>query len=164
MSLSREPLVSVTIPYYNAAATLPEALASLVAQTYTHWECILIDDGSSDYAHTVVEQIADARCRTIRLPQNMGRGVARQVALDQARGELLCKLDADDWIYPAKIERQVAAMAALPDVALISTGIAVVDAKNDLVGVRARVPSRRRAKCANRCHGRCRRLSPMRRP
>ncbi|GAC1471868.1 MAG: hypothetical protein NVSMB9_18460 [Isosphaeraceae bacterium] len=136
------PLVSVMMPCYNAARTLPRALASLVAQTYTNWECILVDDGSTDRPLDVVEGLGDPRIKTICLDLNRGRGGARQVAIENASGELLCMLDADDWLYPTKIERQVEVMECEPGIALVSAGLAIVDGRNELVGVRCRGPAR----------------------
>lgn len=131
------PLVSVMMPCYNSAQTLPLALASLIAQTYENWECILVDDGSTDNPYDVVGQVNDKRIKYFRLDKNVGRGVARQVALDHAAGEYLCMLDADDWIYPSRIQRQVEVMVGEPKLALASTGMAIVNTQNDLVGVRS---------------------------
>lgn len=130
------PLVSIMMPCYNSTATLPVALASLLAQTYSAWECVLVDDGSRDCPSQVAERIGDPRIRYIRLERNMGRSFARQVALDEARGEYLAMLDADDWAYPAKLERQVRFLGEQPDVVLVSTGMAIVDPGNELVGIR----------------------------
>lgn len=128
------------MPVYNGAATLPLALASLLAQTYANWEAIIVDDGSTDAGGAVVARLDEPRLVYVRLAQNQGRAAARQAALDYARGELIAKLDADDWLYPQKLARQVQAMADLPEVALVSTGIAVIDAAERLLGVRARGP------------------------
>lgn len=135
------PLVSVLMPVYNGAATLPMALASLLAQSYANWEAIIVDDGSTDGGGALVASVNDPRIVYVRLAQNQGRAAARQAALDYARGELIAKLDADDWIYPHKLAHQVKAMAELPEVALVSSGIAVIDAAERLVGVRARGPA-----------------------
>lgn len=136
--MPKKPLVSVMMPCYNASKTLPLALASLIAQTYANWECILVDDGSTDNPHEVVAQINDSRIRYIRLAKNMGRGFARQTALDNARGEYLCMLDADDWIYPDKLQKQVEVMESNSKIVLVSTGMAIVNRQNELVGVRCR--------------------------
>ncbi len=129
------------MPCYNAAKSLPLALASLVAQGYEHWECLLVDDGSTDQPERVVRRVNDRRITYIRLERNRGRGLARQVALDRARGELLCMLDADDWLYPDKLAWQVEMMMARPDVPLVSTGMAIVDGANHLLGVRRGGPA-----------------------
>lgn len=140
MSIVRDPLVSVMMPCYNSAGTLPLAFASLVAQTYENWECILVDDGSVDRPREVVGRVNDPRIRYISLGTNRGRGHARQVALEQARGELLCMLDSDDWLYPNKLREQVTVMLQEPELALVSSGMSVVNQQNELVGIRATGP------------------------
>jgi glycosyltransferase involved in cell wall biosynthesis len=124
------------MPCYNARKTLPLALASLLVQTHEDWECVLVDDGSTDDPYEVVEAAGDPRIRYIRLPENRGRGGARQVALEQARGEFLCMLDADDWWYPEKLTHQLAVMEAEPDLALVSSPMAMVDRSHQLIGIR----------------------------
>lgn len=136
--MSQLSLVTVALPCYNRAASLPLALASLVAQHYTEWECVLVDDGSTDDPAAVVDALGDARVRAVRLPRRMGRGVARQAALDAGRGDLFCKLDSDDWLYPDKLARQVELLAHLPEVGAVGSAIAVVDDRQDLIGVRGR--------------------------
>ena len=130
-----DSLVSVMVPCYNNAASLPWALGSLMAQTYTNWECILVDDGSRDNPREIVDAFQDERLRYVRLEKNMGRGVARGVALNHARGEMLSMLDADDWMFPDRLETQVALLTAFPDAALADSGIAVVDQAKQLRGV-----------------------------
>ncbi len=135
------PLVSVMMPCYNGERTLPKALASLVAQTYSDWECVFVDDGSRDHSADVAESLEDPRIRVIRLGRNLGRGAARQTALESCRGELICLLGADDWIYPTKLESQVGAMVRHPELALVGTGLAIVDPRGDLAGIRAVGPA-----------------------
>lgn len=79
------PKVSVIMPAYNARRTIIRACASLVAQSFGDWECLVVDDGSADGTAAIVESIGDERFRVIRLERNMGRGVARQVALENSR-------------------------------------------------------------------------------
>jgi len=130
------PLVSVLMPLFNAADTLPLALASLQAQTYENWECIVVDDGSSDDTATVVESVHDARIRFHRLDRNRGRGYARQHALEIARGSYISFLDGDDWIYPTKFREQVDALKAQTDIAIVSTGLAIANQNGELTGIR----------------------------
>ena len=136
------PRVSVIIPCYNAARTLPWALASLVAQSYKHWECLIVDDGSTDQSSEIVDQLREPRISLIRLSRNRGRGFARQVALEEIRGDLCCFLDADDWLFPSKLMTQARAMDENPDLPLVATGMSIVDSENNLVGVRSRGPVR----------------------
>jgi glycosyltransferase involved in cell wall biosynthesis len=135
------PLVSVVMPCYNARPTLPTALASLLAQSHPDWECILIDDGSTDRPEEVVEQANDARIRYRRLPENRGLGFARQVALEMASGAFLCGLDADDWVFPHKLRNQLEAITGSPRMAAVGTGMSIVDADDEIVGVRWRGPA-----------------------
>ena len=140
------PLVSVLMPCHNAARTLPMALASLIAQTYQNWECVIVDDGSTDKPEEIVAASNDPRIRYFRLLTHQGGGVARQVTLDKARGNFIAILDADDWYYPEKLATQVEAIANQSRIAVVSAGMAIVDQSNDLIGVRCA------ARCADGSH------------
>lgn len=134
MSAGR-PLVSVMMPCYDAERTLPMALASLRAQTYPHWEAVVVDDGSKDRTWSVLEACSDPRVRKERFPENRGRGAARQRCLELARGELLAVLDSDDWLFPEKLERQVALMVEHPQLVVLSCACVVTDAAGEAVGM-----------------------------
>ena len=105
-----DPLVSIITPYRNSEEFLPSLALNLQAQTYPHWECILIDHHSSDLGPKIAIELArrDNRFHSIResdprplpaLPRNTG--------LAKARGELICFLDVDDLWHPLKLERQL---------------------------------------------------------
>jgi glycosyltransferase involved in cell wall biosynthesis len=130
------PLISVVMPLFNAAGTLPFALASLQAQTCDAWECIIVNDGSTDHPERIIHAVGDSRIRCHHLDHNRGRGYARQFALELARGKYIAFLDADDWLYPDKFRDQVELLEAEPDVAAVSTGMAISNASDELVGVR----------------------------
>lgn len=106
-----EPLVSVIVPMFNAAATIGRTLASACAQTYSRLEIVVVDDGSFDESPNIVERIArhDRRVRLIRQP-NAGVAAARNAAIAVSKGQLLAPLDADDLWHPEKTSLQVAAM------------------------------------------------------
>jgi glycosyltransferase involved in cell wall biosynthesis len=91
----------------NAAATLPETLASLRAQTVGDWEAVLVDDGSDDGTGEVA-RAGDPRVRVLRNDRSVGPARARNRALHEARGELVAVLDADDLFAPTYLERQIA--------------------------------------------------------
>jgi teichuronic acid biosynthesis glycosyltransferase TuaG len=103
------PLVSVITPIYNAARWLPEAIASVQAQTLTDWEHILVDDGSEDDSVAIVERAmaGDARLRLLRMPRNGGPAAARNLALSNTQGRFIAFLDADDLWRPEKLHRCV---------------------------------------------------------
>jgi glycosyltransferase involved in cell wall biosynthesis len=111
------PLISVIMPAFNAADTILFALASLQAQTCGDWECIIVDDGSTDGSEQSVQAVCDARLRFHRLDRNQGRGYARQYGLTLAQGKYVAFLDADDWIYPNKLRDQLQLLEDEPEVA-----------------------------------------------
>lgn len=103
------PLVSIITPVYNAARWLPETVAAVRAQTLTDWEQILVDDGSTDASRELIEAAAaeDPRFRLLRTSGREGPAIARNLALDAARGRFIAFLDADDLWHPEKLARSV---------------------------------------------------------
>jgi glycosyltransferase involved in cell wall biosynthesis len=101
-------LVSVIIPAYNAAATLPETLASVLAQRAVDLDVVVVDDGSTDGTGEVAAQLG-APVRVIR-QENAGVGAARNRGVDVARGRWVAFIDSDDLWEPDKLRLQVAAM------------------------------------------------------
>lgn len=102
------PAVSVLMPVYNGEQWLPRAVESVLAQTYTDFELVVIDDGSTDGSAGVVESFA-ARDPRVRLVRTAHAGVrtARRISLVEARAELVAFLDADDEWVPHRLERQL---------------------------------------------------------
>ena len=100
------PLVSVIIPCFNAAATLPQTIESVRQQTYPEIEIIAVDDGSRDRTLALLHQYESPAMRVISQP-NAGAAAARNAAIAIARGQILAFLDADDSWHPDKIARQV---------------------------------------------------------
>jgi glycosyltransferase involved in cell wall biosynthesis len=130
------PLISIVMPVFNATGTLPLALASLQAQSCDAWQCVIVDDGSTDNPEHIVNAVGDSRIQCHRLDRNHGRGYARQYALEMAQGKYITFLDADDWLYPDKFQAQVELLEAEPDVAMVSNGMAIANTNDQLVGVR----------------------------
>jgi glycosyltransferase involved in cell wall biosynthesis len=124
---------------FNASRTLPWAFGSLLAQTLNDWECVFVDDGSTDGSFDIVMSLGDPRVRAFRFDTNRGRGAARQFALEQAEGDYLCMLDADDWMYPWRLQTELDFLEAEPTAAIVSAGVAVLDGAGRLAGVRGKV-------------------------
>lgn len=131
------PLVSIMLPCFNASSTLRMALASVVAQSLDDWECICLDDGSTDETWEILQDASrrDPRFRTEQFIKNQGRGAARQRVLELARGEFLAFLDADDWMYPERLAREVCWLDADIQIVAVSASAAVTDGPERLVGV-----------------------------
>ena len=108
------PVVSIVIPLYNRANTLPRAVASVQSQDFTDWELILVDDGSTDNGAEAVLALGDPRLRLIRHPVNRGAPAARNTGIAAARAPLIAFLDSDDEWLPGKLSAQVAALARAP--------------------------------------------------
>lgn len=106
------PRVSIVLPCYNAAEHLPETLASLSAQTLHDFECIAIDDGSSDATRAVLEAHAAQDPRFVVLSrENRGLIATLNQGIALARGEWLARMDADDIAHPTRLEKQLAHLA-----------------------------------------------------
>jgi len=107
--MSRQPVFSIIIPCFNAAATLAETLASLQAQTLTDWEALLIDDGSGDATREIIAQaaLADPRLHLLKNPRK-GPSAARNYGVTQAQGQIIAFCDADDLWAPQKLARMAA--------------------------------------------------------
>ena len=109
-------MISVVIPTYERADLLPRAVRSVIAQTWQDWECIVVDDGSTDGTAAVLEALVaeDARVSYVRRG-NGGQGAARNTGIARATGDLIAFLDSDDEWLPEKLARQAAALAVRPD-------------------------------------------------
>lgn len=103
-------LVSIVMPTWNCAPFIAESIQSVLAQTYTNWELLIVDDCSTDNTRDVVAQFTDPRVHYHCLDRNSGAAVARNTALRMARGRWIAFLDSDDLWLPEKLERQLAFM------------------------------------------------------
>lgn len=99
--------VSVIIPTYNREKTILRSLKSVLEQTYTELEVLVIDDGSTDGTADIVKGVEDARVRYIALEKNSGPANARNVGVEMASGEWIAFQDSDDYWYKDKLEKQM---------------------------------------------------------
>ena len=115
------PLVTCIVPVFNGERFLRESLDSILAQTYSPIEVIVVDDGSTDGTAAVAENFAPS-VRCVR-QANAGAPRARNCGLREARGEFITFLDADDLWHPEKTERQAARFAARPELDFCATQV-----------------------------------------
>jgi glycosyltransferase involved in cell wall biosynthesis len=120
------PRISVLIPAYNAMNYLPETMENVLSQTFTDFEVIVVNDGSSDATEQWVSQIKDPRVRLIT-QENQGLAGARNTGIAHAKGEYITFLDADDLWEPTKLEKQLRVLEENPEVALVYTWVAFID-------------------------------------
>ena len=104
---SANPLVTVVIPTYNRVGLVQQAIASVVAQTYTHWELIIVDDGSNDGTPAAINTIIDSRIRLLTIPHSGNVALLRNTGVYEGTGEWLAFLDSDDLWVPRKLELQL---------------------------------------------------------
>lgn len=116
------PVVTVIMPTYDQEAFIPRATRSLLAQVFTDWELIVVDDGSPGDTASIID-CTDSRIRYHRLPENRGLGAALNVGLELARGRFIAYLPSDDIYYSDHLASLVKALQADPEAAMTYSGV-----------------------------------------
>ena len=115
------PKISIVMPARNAAGTLPVALESIRCQTIADWELLAVDDGSNDDTGLILRSAARADARIRVLSQGaLGIAEALQLGCAAARGEIIARMDADDWMAPERLQRQLGFLDRHPLIGLVS--------------------------------------------
>ncbi len=122
--MKQNPLVSGVIIFLNAEKYLREAIDSVLAQTYDHWELFLVDDGSTDESEAIARHYANSYPDTIHYlhhenRQNMGKNASRNLGIAHSRGKYIALLDADDVWLPHKLSEQVELLEQNPEAAML---------------------------------------------
>lgn len=122
------PLLSVVMPVHNAAAYLDASVSSILAQTFSGFEFLIRDDGSTDGSHDILQKWAarDPRIRLHHGPR-LGLAGAGNFLVSRARGTYVARLDADDIAYPERLSRQMEVLRAQPDLALLGATSEFID-------------------------------------
>jgi glycosyltransferase involved in cell wall biosynthesis len=127
------PTVSVVMPVYNEAAFVEAAIQSILRQTVSDLELVIVDNGSTDDSPEILRRINDPRVRAFRNPHNLGSAAAGNRAVRESRGPLIARMDADDIALPHRLEKQLAAFAAQPKLALLGAQVRHFDARGPLL-------------------------------
>lgn len=122
--MSNNPLISIITCFLNAEKFFEEAIQSVLTQTYTNWELLLVDDGSTDSSTQIAKRYAEEKCGKVSYlehegHQNRGKSTSRNLGIHHAKGEYIAFLDADDIFLPQKLEKQVTILQTHPDVGMI---------------------------------------------
>lgn len=133
------PLVSILMPVYNAERYLRQTLKSIQAQTHTHWELIAVDDWSDDRSFQILKQFSkkDTRIKPYRNGRHRGVAGAANLALSYARGKYIARMDADDVMYPQRLEKQVQFLQKYPQIALVGTQCSLIDEQGKVIGTKS---------------------------
>jgi glycosyltransferase involved in cell wall biosynthesis len=119
------PTVSVILPVFNGEVTIGRAVRSVLGQTISDLELVVVDDGSTDHTSEVVSGYSESRLKSIRLERNSGTAAARNVGISRARGEYIAFLDSDDEWLADKLERQLEMIATSPAIGISTTGFRI---------------------------------------
>lgn len=122
-----ESLASIIVPIWNGEAWLEEAITSVQHQTHSHWELLLIDNGSTDNSAQIIRSIQDERIRSFSQPHS-GVSKARNLGLDKARGDFICFLDCDDKLPKTSISERISLFEAFPGVGFVDGKVEIWNA------------------------------------
>ena len=122
--MSHYPLVSVIIIFLNGEKFIEEAIESVFTQTYKNWELLLVDDGSTDSSTAIALKYAEQYPEKVHYLEhenhcNRGMSTSRNLGLNNAKGEYIALLDADDVWFPHKLEQQVSILNSHPEAAMV---------------------------------------------
>lgn len=129
------PKVSVIIPCYNGMPYLQEAVESILRQTLTNFELIIVDDCSTDDSMVYLRSLQDPRIRLLFHEMNKGEAGARNTGIEAAQGEYIAMQDADDISHSERLERQVRLMDANPEIAIASCAAKTFGSQNRYIRV-----------------------------
>ena len=128
----QNPFFSIILPTYNRAHMIGKAIESVLAQTYTNWELLIIDDGSTDNTKQVIETYTDNRIRYL-YQQNAERSAARNNGIAHAQGQYICFIDSDDYYFANHLSTFDYFIVDLEDMILNYSGLGLNDIKKDTI-------------------------------
>ena len=125
-------MVTIGLPFYNAEKYLALAIESVLQQTYTDWELLLLDDGSTDDSLSIAQSYAqkDSRIKVISDGKNKNLATRLNELPSLAQGLYLARMDADDIMHPARIERQLAVLKTHPEIDVLGTNAYIINDEN----------------------------------
>ncbi|MBA7489541.1 hypothetical protein ES702_00075 [subsurface metagenome] len=132
--MPNNPKITVVMPVYNGEKYLKEAIESILNQTFTDFEFIIINDGSTDSSFEIIQNYEDERIKIINNEKNIGLTKSLNKALKVARSEYIARQDADDVSLPNRFERQTRYFEKYPELALVGTSIYEIDENGNTIG------------------------------
>lgn len=131
-----KPLISVIMPVYNAGKFLPEAIESILSQTFNNFEFIIVDDASTDNSWEIINQYAnkDSRIRAFRNNKNLGVSATTNFAISKTQGKYIARMDADDLSFSDRFEKQLNYLKENDKVIAVGGQCVVINENNQVIG------------------------------
>lgn len=132
----KKPILSVYMPVFNASPYLSQSIESILSQTYTNFEFIIIDDASTDNSWQIIKKYArlDKRLRIYQNKLNLGVSLTSNIAISYARGKYLARMDADDISLPSRFEKQINFLKQNKKTIAVGGQCIVIDTDNKIIG------------------------------
>lgn len=127
--MANQPLITVLMPTYNCELYVGEAVQSILEQTYSNFECIIIDDCSTDKTVEILKSFSDTRIKLIEKPKNSGYTTSLNYGLTIAKGKYIARMDGDDISLPTRFEKQVALFEANPKLVVCGSIYQIIDSE-----------------------------------
>lgn len=126
--------LTIGLPVFNAEKYIEDAILSIKAQTFKDWECIIIDDGSTDNSLSIIREIVDNRFLVVSDGENKGLVYRLNQIVDLASGKYIARMDSDDVMHPERLTKQIKVLDSNPNIDLVSTLKYSIDLKNYVHG------------------------------
>lgn len=138
MKKTKKPLVSVIMPVYNPGRYLVESIESILNQTFSNFEFIIVDDASTDNSWKIIKSYAkkDKRIIPIKNKINLGVSLTSNIAISQSKGKFLARMDADDISVPDRLYKQITFLKNNPNTVIVGGQCTIIDENNQIVGLK----------------------------
>lgn len=136
MKTSQRPLISVIMPVYNGMPHLKQSVESILKQSYKNFELIIVDDKSTDGSVLYAKRIMDQRVRIIRNLKNLGIANSLNIAIDNAKGEYIARMDADDISVPERLEKQLKFLQKNKSISICGSFAFLINDKGETIGTK----------------------------
>lgn len=136
--MTSNPLISIVLPVYNAEKFLKEAIESILTQSYTNYEFIIINDCSTDASWKIIQEYKQKDDRIVAIKNNINLKLSKTLnkGISLSKGKYIARMDADDVSMPDRFEKQVSFLEANNDVGIIGSNIIIINEKNEVIGYR----------------------------
>ncbi|MDO4230348.1 MAG: glycosyltransferase family 2 protein [Capnocytophaga sp.] len=142
-------MVTIAIPFYNAEQYLSFAIDSVIAQTYSNWQLLLVDDGSKDNSLKIAQEYAqkDNRITVFSDGENKNLGFRLNQIPSLVNTKYLARMDADDIMHPKRLEKQIQVLEKHPDIDVLGSNAYTIDKDNYVIGLRSKIAKANQLQC-----------------